>query len=57
MFLVSSESVDEGALESGDERTIETSRGKACCKIPLPGVPTVGVYCTGKVQAGKDHAF
>jgi hypothetical protein len=57
MFSVSSESIEEGALESVDERTIKTSRGKARCKIPLPGVPTVGIYCTGKVQAGKDHAF
>jgi hypothetical protein len=26
-------------------------------QIPLPGTPTVGVFCTSKIQDGQDHAF
>jgi hypothetical protein len=26
-------------------------------QIPLPGAPTVGVFCTGKIYGGQDHAF
>jgi hypothetical protein len=26
-------------------------------QIPLPGVPTINVFYTGKIQGGQDHAF
>jgi hypothetical protein len=26
-------------------------------QIPFPSMPTVGVFCTGKIHGGQDHAF
>jgi hypothetical protein len=36
-----------------DEGTIRMSRGKARCKIPLPGMPTIVVFCTSKIRVVK----
>jgi hypothetical protein len=42
--------------ETFGEVTIEMSRGKAL-QIPLPGAPTISVFCTDKIHGGQDHAF
>jgi hypothetical protein len=49
-FTVNSESERRG----GDHQNIQR---KGALQISLPDQPTVGVFCTGKIQAGQDRAF
>jgi hypothetical protein len=37
------------AVTNADNETIRTVSTESTLQIPLPGVPTIGVFCTGKI--------
>jgi hypothetical protein len=45
---------DEPEFQCGNHRNIER---KSMLQIPLSGVPTIGVFYTGKIQGGQDRTF
>jgi hypothetical protein len=40
-----------------DERTIEMPKEESTLQTPLPGVPTIDVFCTDEIKGGQDRAF